>query len=383
MSKRSSARLLIVDDEIPQMQALCNTLQEQGYQTTGFSSAHEALKALLDTKFDLILTDLMMPEMDGIALLKTALHIDPEIVGIIMTGRGTIDSAVQAMRTGALDYILKPFKLSAILPILSRALAIRKLRLENAELQERIRQRTMELETVNKDLESFTYSVSHDLRAPLRYISGFAQVLLEDHSAELSAEAQELLTIISSNAQHMSQLMEDLLRFSRLGRQPLSMQPVNLTELVQEVLSPMKGEQRERNIDIRLEELPDCFGDPSLLKQVFVNLLSNAFKFTRQTAKPVIHIGCTHNGENIYFVKDNGAGFSMQSSQKLFGVFQRLHSDDQFEGTGVGLSIVQRIIERHGGRIWAEAEVSKGAVFYFSLGGKNGGFSPVPGEENG
>ncbi len=369
MSELPSAKLLIVDDEIPQMEALCSTLQSQGYQTVGFSSAHEALKALLDAKFDLILTDLMMPEMDGIALLKAALQMDPELVGVIMTGRGTIDSAVQAMQTGALDYILKPFKLSAILPVLSRALAIRQLRMENSELQERIHQRTSELEAANKDLEAFTYSVSHDLRAPLRHISGFAQILFEDHASEFSPEVREILTIINANAQHLSQLIEDLLRFSKSGRQPLSMGPVRLAEIVEEILAQMQSDQREREIEIRLEDIPDCFGDAVMLRQVFVNLLSNAFKFTRQTKKPVIEIGCTTNEHtNIYFVRDNGAGFDMQYAQKLFGVFHRLHSDEQFEGTGVGLSIVQRIVQRHGGTIWAEAEVGKGATFYFTLG---------------
>jgi signal transduction histidine kinase len=372
MPQLSSSKLLIVDDEAPQMQALCSTLQGQGYETVGFASAHEALTALRHTKFHLILTDLMMPEMDGIALLKAALHIDPELVGVIMTGQGTIDSAVQAMQTGALDYILKPFKLSAILPVLSRALAVRRLRLENAELQEKIRQRTLELETANKDLESFTYSVSHDLRAPLRHIIGFVQIFGENHSSELSSDAKELLTIISLNAQHMSQLIEDLLRFSRLGRQPLSMQPVKLAELVREVLEEMRDEQRERKIDIQIGDLPDCFGDTAMLKQVFVNLLSNAFKFTRQTKNPAIEINCKRDEENVYFVRDNGAGFNMKYAQKLFDVFHRLHSDDQFEGTGVGLSIVHRIIQRHGGNVWAEAEVNKGATFYFNLGSKHG-----------
>jgi signal transduction histidine kinase len=361
-------KLLIVDDEIPQMKALCNTLEGQGYQTTGVSSPQGALELLLENRFDLILTDLMMPEMDGIAFLRAALERDPSLVGIIMTGRGSIDSAVQAMQSGALDYILKPFKLSAILPVISRALAIRQLRLENTELQDKIRQRTMELEAANKDLESFSYSVSHDLRSPLRRISGFAQVLLEDCSPELSPKAQELLSVIIGNAGQMWQLIEGLLRFSRLGRQHLLMEPVEVEELVHEVLSSMSSELEGRHIEILAQDLPGCFGDPALLKQVFINLLSNAFKFTRQREPATIKIGCIcEQDENVYFIQDNGIGFDMKDAQKLFGVFQRLHPDEQFEGTGVGLSIVQRIVERHGGKVWAEAEEGKGATFYFRL----------------
>ncbi len=166
----------------------------------------------------------------------------------------------------------------------------------------------------------------------------------------------------------MNQLIDDLLRFSRLVRQPLSKRPVNIPALVREVVEELSKERAERHIELNIGDLPDCVGDPSLLKQVFVNLLSNAFKYTSRKEKATVEVGCQQReGETIYFVRDNGAGFDMQYAGKLFGVFQRLHSPDEFEGTGVGLSIVQRIIQRHGGRIWAEAEVDKGATFNFSL----------------
>jgi two-component system sensor histidine kinase/response regulator len=319
-------------------------------------------------KFDLVLTDLMMPEMDGIALLRAALEIDPNLIGIIMTGEGTIATAVEAMKTGALDYILKPFKLSVILPVLSRALAVRALRLKNAELEQHVRQRTAELEAANKELEAFCYSVSHDLRAPLRHIDGFSNLLLTNFSEQMPADARRLLNFVTTSATRMGQLIDDLLHFSRLGRQHLSTRLVSISALVQEVLNDFAREQNERSIEIKLGELPDCVGDPSLLKQVFVNLLSNAFKFTRHKEKTVIEVGSQQQEEQIvYFVRDNGAGFDMQHQEKLFGVFQRLHTVEEFEGTGVGLSIVQRIIQRHGGRIWAEAEIDKGAAFYFTI----------------
>jgi signal transduction histidine kinase len=373
LSKSSSTaglpmRLLIVDDEEAQMKALCHTLSDHGFIVTGFVSAKAALAAIQQQEFDLILTDLMMPEMDGIALLRGALEARPDIVGIIMTGEGTIATAVEAMKTGALDYILKPFKLSVILPVLSRALMVRRLRLQNAELERRVHERTKELEVANRDLESFCHSVSHDLSAPLRHIEGFANLLVENHAAQLSPEAQRLLGFITTSSTRMGQLIHDLLQFSRLGRQQVLKRPLKVTALVQDVLNDLAESRAGRNIDIRIGDLPDCLGDPSLLKQVFVNLLSNAIKFTRRKENAVIEVGhAAKGGENIYFVKDNGAGFEMSSAKRLFGVFERLHPATEFEGTGVGLSIVERIIQRHGGRIWAEAEIEKGATFFFTL----------------
>src|SRR5881409_340512 len=193
------AKLLIVDDERAQMAALCDTLEREGYFTTGFTSAKEALATLRGQKFDLLLTDLMMPEMDGITLLRAAQQIDRNLVGIVMTGHGTIDSAVEAMKAGALDYILKPFSLRAILPVLSRALVVRRLRIANFQLEERVRERTDALEHANQELEAFSYSVSHDLRAPLRAIDGFCRILSEDYASQLGPEAQRYLQLVRRN----------------------------------------------------------------------------------------------------------------------------------------------------------------------------------------
>jgi signal transduction histidine kinase len=362
------ARILIVDDETAQMRALCNTLQDHHFETTGFSAPKDALAAVQKQGgYDLILADLMMPEMDGISLLKAALEADPEMVGIVMTGQGTIDTAVKAMKAGAVDYILKPFKLSAILPVLSRALAIRRLRAENAELTRRVRQHAADLEEANKELEAFSYSVSHDLRAPLRAVDGFTSMVLARFSDQMPPDAKRLLLQVESSAKRMAQLIEDLLRFSRLSRQPLSKGRVSVSEMVGAIVQELRNEAGDREVEVRVGELPDVIGDASLLRQVFVNLLSNAFKFTRKT-KALIEVGCETGGpENIFFVRDNGAGFDMNYSQKLFTVFQRMHTEDQFEGTGVGLSIVQRIVQRHGGRIWPVAEVGKGATFHVAL----------------
>ncbi len=362
------ARVLVVDDEVRQMTALSDTLRDHGYDVVGFADSAAALAALREGKFDLLLTDLMMPGIDGIALLRAAQESDRDLVGIMMTGHGAIDTAVEAMKAGALDYILKPFKLSAVLPVLSRALTVRRLRLENAALAQRVRERTAELETANKELEAFSYSVSHDLAAPLRRIDGFAQLLLQIHAAALPAPAQRLLHNVSSNAQHMGQLIEDLLNLSRFSRQSLTKRTVNLASLVQQVSEELMREREGQPVEIRMGFLPECHGDPSLLRQVFVNLLGNALKFTRHREQPLIEIGCHEQpGELVCSIRDNGAGFDMQYADKLFGVFQRFHRTDEFEGTGVGLSIVQRIIHRHGGRIWVETEVDKGAAFHFTL----------------
>ncbi len=371
MSDGRPSEILIVDDEAPHMTALCNTLRDEGYVMTGFTSANDALAALRHRTFDLLLTDLMMPEMDGIQFLRAALELDRNLVGIMMTGHGTVDTAVEAMKAGALDYILKPFKLRVILPVLSRALAMRQLRMENAKLEQCVRERTTELESANQELEAFSYSVSHDLRAPLRAVDGFTNILLRKHSSGMPEEAKEFLNKIASSANQMGRLIDDLLSLARLGRQPLLMRTVSVTELVTEVLSELRQTLGDRQVNVHVDALPDCQGDPALLKQVFVNLLSNAFKFTRHQKDPNIEVGCKSNGEqNMYFVRDNGAGFDMQYAQRLFGVFQRLHRAEEFEGSGVGLSIVQRIIHRHGGQVWAEAKLNQGATFYFTLADK-------------
>jgi PAS domain S-box-containing protein len=238
----------------------------------------------------------------------------------------------------------------------------------NAALEKRVIERTSELMAANKELEAFSYSVSHDLRAPLRAVDGFSQAVLEDYSTLLPEEGQRHLRTIREGAQRMGALIDDLLTFSRLSRAPLSKQEVNTAKLVRNALGEMKSQQEGRQVDIRIGDLPACLGDPALLKQVWINLLSNALKYTRQRKIAVIEIGCkTERGEDIYYVRDNGAGFDMQYFHKLFGVFQRLHRADQFEGTGVGLAIVQRVILRHGGRIWAEAALNQGATFYFTL----------------
>ncbi len=238
----------------------------------------------------------------------------------------------------------------------------------NAELEERVIQRTAQLETANKALESFSYSVSHDLRSPLRAIDGFSRMIQENYSEQLDAEANRYLKIIRDNAKRMGELIDDLLNLSRLDRQTMSRQPILPNELIQQVLKDLSLDMKGRQIELTIAELPICQGDISLLKQVWINLLSNAIKYTSKKSVAQIEVGYeVIDGEGTYFISDNGSGFDMHYAKNLFGVFQRLHRQQEFEGTGIGLAIVQRIIQRHGGRVWAEAAVDQGATFYFTL----------------
>ncbi len=237
-----------------------------------------------------------------------------------------------------------------------------------ADLEQRVATRTSELEAANKELEAFSYSVSHDLRAPLRAVDGFSDALQTDHGPALPADAQRYLRMIRDGAQRMGALIDDLLAFSRLSRQPMRLQPHDPAQLAREALQDLGGLPKDRSIELAIGELPAASGDIALLKQVWINLLSNAVKYTRLRERALIEIGATReNGATVYFVRDNGTGFDMKYAHKLFGVFQRLHRAEDFEGTGVGLAIVQRILNRHASRIWVHAEPGQGTTFFFTL----------------
>jgi PAS domain S-box-containing protein len=243
---------------------------------------------------------------------------------------------------------------------------IRKL---NAELEQRVIERTTELEAINKELQAFTYSVSHDLRAPLRHMAGYAELLQKNASTILDEKGRRYMMMILESAKRMGDLIDDLLAFSRIGRAETQKTMVSLEQLVKEALSEVRQETDGRNMDWRIGALPDLYGDRSMLRLALVNLISNAIKFTRKRPQPEIEIGCVDGKEDeiVVFIRDNGVGFEMKYVNKLFGVFQRLHRAEEFEGTGIGLATVQRIIHRHGGRVWAEGLVDRGATFYFSV----------------
>lgn len=331
---------------------------------------------------DVVLVDYRLPGDSGLDLLKALREgrgLDLPVV--MVTGQGSEDVAAEALRLGATDYLPKHGHYLQMLPLAienayHRVAAAREqaaLRRLNAELEQRVEARTRELELTNRELEAFAYSVSHDLRAPLRAIDGLSTLLLRDHLAVLDDDGQRMLKMLRDSSVRMDRLIRDLLSFARSARAPLVRSTVPVAALVRQWLDEHRDEIARRGITVLQGELPDVHADANLLRQIFANLLDNALKYTRDQARPRIEIsaGTAPDGAPEFIVRDNGAGFDMRYAGKLFGVFQRLHRTDEFEGSGVGLAIVARILERHGGRIRAEAAPGQGACFRFSFGAVN------------
>lgn len=375
------ARLLIVDDESGQMRALSDTLRSHGFVAQGFTSPHAALAHLQHERFDLVLTDLTMPEMDGIEFLTAARATDRDLVGIVMTGHGSIDTAVAAMKAGALDYILKPFTLRTMLPVIDRALTVRNLRAENLQLrqaEETIRrlnenlercvaERTRQLTDANSELEAFSHSVSHDLRAPLRALDGFAKLLQEEFGTTLAARGRDYLNHITDASRQMRGLIEDLLRLSQVNTVQLDRREFDLSQMVESILYELRRNDPQRTVEIAVAPGAKCHADAGLMRIALQNLLGNAWKFTGKTPAARIEFGSLPEHDHTFYIRDNGAGFNSEAAADMFAPFRRLHQESDFPGTGIGLSIVQRIIRRHGGTITATGKPGAGATFTFSL----------------
>jgi signal transduction histidine kinase len=251
---------------------------------------------------------------------------------------------------------------------LATASLVNQLRGLNQDLERRVVERTRDLAASNADLEAFSYSVSHDLRAPLRAVEGFCEIFIRNYGQDLTPDGRGVLDKVMAGARRMHRLIDDLLHLARFSRQPLQTQTVQLADIVRRVAQTLEQQMQGRDVELSVGELPPCQGDPALLEHVITNLLSNALKFTAGRSPARIAVGTLRFGpEQAYYVRDNGVGFDMKYAERLFGVFQRLHTQEQFPGTGIGLSIVQRIIKRHGGRAWAEAKLGEGATIYFTL----------------
>ena len=365
--------VLLIEDERTQRAILRIVLERDGFEVEEADDGIKGLQAFASVQPDIVLLDVRMPGMDGFAVCS-ALRRQPggdRLPILILTVLNDIESINRAYEVGATDFITKP----VAWPVLGHRLrymlrasdAFEDLAKSEAELVRRVAERTADLETANRELEAFTYSVSHDLRAPLRAINGFASILSANEMMALSPAGQDLLGRVVSNATRMDQLINDMLEFSRVTRATLKGTNVDLHSLAKGIAEELRDINPAAEVEIG--PLPAMNGDRAMLRQVLANLMGNALKYSSKKDKPRIEIGtASSEGETVYFVRDNGAGFDMRYAGNMFKLFRRLHRESEFPGTGVGLVIVKRIVERHGGKVWAESILGEGACFRFTLG---------------
>ncbi len=385
MNTGKKINILMVDDEPSNLEALEAILEGLGQNLIKAGSGTEALRQVLDKDFAVILLDVQMP---GISGFETAAMIrereqSRHIPIIFLTGSvKTAEMMFKGYSAGAVDYLMKPI-ISEILRAKVEVfveLSVARLKLQD-EIAERgriaieisklnmvLKQKNEALLAANADLEAFGNSVSHDLRSPLRHVQGYIAILEDSTAHKLNDEERRHMKTIKREAQRMGQLIDDLLGFSRTGQVEIRRTQVNMDVLLKEVLAQLQPDLVDRHIVWNVHPLPQVLGDPSLLRQVWVNFVSNAVKYSLPRNPATIEIQAVEkDNEIIFHVRDNGVGFNMDYAHKLFGVFQRLHSEKEFEGTGIGLANVRRIVQRHGGRTWAEGKVGVGSSFYFSL----------------
>jgi signal transduction histidine kinase len=364
-SSASRASVLIVDDNAD-LRSYMRDLLARDYDVATATDGFEALNRIHERPPDIVLSDVMMPRMTGIELVQ-ALRADPQTVSlpvILLSARAGEDATDEGRDAGSDDYLTKPFTAQELK---GRVRAL--LRLSSAR-----RQWTSELERANRELDAFSASVAHDLRGPLRLIEGFGLMLMEENAQQLDAEGRRRLEMIRGSAKRMSQLIEDLLYLSRLNRSDVKRTSFDLSILIRSIAAQLQSANPDRQVTLLLADGLWVDADPNLLKIAMENLLGNAWKFTAKRREARIEIGVSSSGgERAYFVRDNGAGFDMAYASKLFGAFQRLHADSEFQGTGIGLATVSRIVVKHGGRIWGTGEVNHGATFYFTLGPEDSG----------
>jgi signal transduction histidine kinase len=352
--------LVLVVDDNNELRDYMRNLLAPYYRVVTAADGVAAVQMLRDCRPAIIVSDVMMPRMNGIELVQ-AVRADPQTVAIpiiLLSARAGGEATIEGLEAGCDDYLTKPFTAQELLARVRSHVQLANSRSRWAAA----------LERANRELDAFSYSVAHDLRAPLRLIEGFGAMLADENSGQLDAEGCRRLGMIRDSAKRMSQLIDDLLYLSRLDRSQLNRANFNLSMLVRSVAAQIQGQQPARKVSIEVEEDLVVQADPNLLKIALENLLGNAWKFTSKRSAATIQFGVMYEGEPVYYIRDNGAGFDMRYASKLFGVFQRLHADSDFHGTGIGLATVERIMLKHGGRVWANGEVDQGATFYFTLG---------------
>lgn len=364
MQTHSEINILLVDDDSGNLISLEAILDSLELNVVRASSGREALKCLLHQKFAVILMDVQMPDLNGIQtaeLIRQNQRMQ-HIPIIFLTAYDDMRNRVfEGYNVGAVDFLFKPVD-----PRILRAKVA--VFVDLFRLEAELHKEQEALEITNQELEQFSYSVSHDLHAPIRHVLGYIEMLIEHAGGELDQTGMGFLKKIKDSASHMASLIDDLLKLSRSTKADLSPSRCDLDHLAREIITSMGSEASGRSIEWKIDPLPEVTADPSLLRQVLVNLFANAIKYTRTRDNAKIHIGSEKlEKEVVVFVKDNGVGFEPAFAQKLFVAFNRLHSQDEFEGTGIGLAIVRRIIERHDGRVWAVGALGQGATFYISL----------------
>jgi two-component system, NtrC family, sensor kinase len=386
------ARILAIDDSPTWLESLAMAFSSEGYEVTKAASAEEGLERIARESFDCVMVDMIMPGMDGIEACRRINEIgrtmDHPIVVVMLTSSETREDMTRGLEAGADDFVGKSSDMAVLKARIRALLRRRFFQEENRRIHEQLMQKEIEarearaagelaaarailvdeLERKNKELEAFSYSVSHDLRAPLRSIDGFSAALLEGHAGQLDAKGREYLVRVRSAARRMGQLIDDLLQLSKVGRAELHRQRVDLSALAGAVAAELRQANPERRVRTLIPEGVFADGDHRLLQIVLENLLGNAWKFSAGAAEAVIEFGVARTDDvPAYFVRDNGAGFDMAYAERLFRPFQRLHTQSRFPGTGIGLATVHRIVDRHGGRVWAESAVDRGATFLWTL----------------
>ena len=357
--------ILIVDDVEANLTAMDALLRGLDCEVVCVSTGNDALRQLLKHDFAAVLLDVQMPEMDGFEVARLA-RMNPRSEGVpiifVTAMHETEVSQFRGYESGAVDFLFKPIDPHVLVSKVSVFLELHRGRQKLTEEIE-AHKRTM------AELAAFNYSVSHDLRAPLRPIGGFAQILLEDYGDKMDDEGRDLLGRIFSAAQRMERLIDDLLRLSQVGQSRPVAAPVDLSAIAASIVAQLRTDEPEREVEVSIAEGLTTHGDARLLRIALENLLRNAWKFTRKTTSPRIEVGGRSGADGLaFFVRDNGVGFDAGGTAKLFGAFQRLHSADEFEGTGIGLAIVRRVVHHHGGKAWGEGQLNRGATFWFTVG---------------